>query len=206
MSNNSNTKTNKTLVLFDFDGTITVGDSYLQFIIFSVGIPRFIWGILLTSPYILLYTIKLLSNAEAKQRVTKNFFQGWDEKIFHDKSKQFVEQRLDGMLRKEMVEKIIAHKNSGHDIYVVSASFEEYLQYWTDKMGIQLIGTRLETLQGKLTGHFKTLNCHGPQKVLRIQGKIDLSQYAKIIAYGDSKGDREMLGLAQEKYYKGIKL
>jgi len=40
------------------------------------------------------------------------------------------------------------------------------------------------------------------EKVLRIKEKYDLKEFEKIFAYGDSKGDREMLALAHEGYYK----
>lgn len=53
-----------------------------------------------------------------------------------------------------------------------------------------------------LSGNFATPNCYGEQKAARIRARYDLSQYAEVYAYGDSKGDREMLALATHAYYK----
>lgn len=64
------------------------------------------------------------------------------------------------------------------------------------------IATKLEQKDGKLTGKFNGNNCYGTEKVLRIKEKYNLKEFEKIYAYGDSKGDREMLALAHEGYFK----
>ena len=50
-----------------------------------------------------------------------------------------------------------------------------------------------------------TRNCFGVEKVNRIRQEYDLSQWDFIYAYGDSRGDQEMLDLADERYYKFFK-
>ena len=59
-----------------------------------------------------------------------------------------------------------------------------------------------EIKNGKLTGKFSTKNCFGIEKVNRIKEKYNLSEYNVIYAYGNSSGDKEMLSIANEKYYK----
>jgi phosphoserine phosphatase len=54
----------------------------------------------------------------------------------------------------------------------------------------------------KLSGHLKTKNCYGPEKVRRIREVIDTDEYSTIYAYGDTRGDKEMLELANFKFYK----
>ncbi|STO97295.1 HAD family hydrolase [Helicobacter canis] len=53
-----------------------------------------------------------------------------------------------------------------------------------------------------VSGEFATPNCYGEQKAVRIRARYDLSNYAEIYAYGDSKGDRAMLELATHAFYK----
>jgi phosphoserine phosphatase len=65
-----------------------------------------------------------------------------------------------------------------------------------------IIATRLEIVDNRLTGKLASPNCYGPQKVERIRAALDLSRYGRIFAYGDSRGDREMLALADEKHYR----
>ena len=86
------------------------------------------------------------------------------------------------------------------------------------------MGTQIEVIDGRLTGRFATPNCYGPEKVRRLKEYInekvspvggglegwggkevsptggDLE--GAIIAYGDSRGDKELLAYANEGHYK----
>ena len=73
---------------------------------------------------------------------------------------------------------------------------------WCAKYNLDLIATRLEIQDGKLTGKFATKNCYGMEKVKRIKDAYDLGQYDFVYAYGDSRGDKEMLSIANESYFK----
>lgn len=71
---------------------------------------------------------------------------------------------------------------------------------------IEVIGTKIEVTDGRLTGRFLTPNCYGAEKVRRLQEACprlatERGNY-NVVAYGDSRGDREMLEFADEAYYK----
>lgn len=51
-----------------------------------------------------------------------------------------------------------------------------------------------------LTGNFATDNCYGMEKVRRLKQKYPDRQKFKLVAYGDSSGDREMLDFADEGF------
>ena len=102
------------------------------------------------------------------------------------------------------MEKLQWHQQRGDRIIVVSASMENWLNPWCEMRSLELLSTRLEVEQGMLTGKFATANCHGKEKVNRIRGHVDLDDFEKIYAYGDTDGDREMLMLADEAFYKGF--
>lgn len=74
-----NTTSPSVLVLFDFDGTITLNDSLPDFIQFAIGMSRFLLGLLVLSPGLLLYKIRVLSNDTAKQTLISYYFKGWNE-------------------------------------------------------------------------------------------------------------------------------
>ena len=80
------------------------------------------------------------------------------------------------------MKKIIWHQEQGHKVVVVSASMECWLKKWCEKYSIDLIATRLEIQDGKLTGKFATKNCYGPEKANRIKEVYDLSQFDYIYA------------------------
>ena len=67
---------------------------------------------------------------------------------------------------------------------------------------MELIVTELEVKDGCYTGKIKGKNCLGPQKVVRIKEKYDLSDFDEIFAYGDTSGDKEMLEIADKKHYR----
>ncbi|MEW6712594.1 MAG: HAD family hydrolase [Candidatus Riflebacteria bacterium] len=190
------------LALFDFDGTITTGDSYTELLKFLCGSVRFYLGVIILSPVLILYVLGFLPNYRAKPVVTRFFLRGIRRKEFEEKARCFCEERLEKMVRPAALEKIKWHQQQGHRVVVVSASFEDYLCLWCQPKGLELIGTRLEWQNDRITGKFATANCYGPEKVRRIRQMIDLAACEEIYAYGDSRGDREMLEIAHHKGYR----
>ena len=187
---------------FDFDGTITTDDSLVKFIRFAVGNTKLIWGMTLLSPMLTAYKLKFIPNYKAKQYMLSYFFKGISEEKFMQVANEYSLKHIDTIVRPKAMEKIAWHKDQGHTVVVVSASIECWLKPWCDKNNIDLIATRLEIEDGKLTGKFATKNCYGIEKVNRIKEKYNLAEYSIIYAYGDSSGDKEMLSIANERHYK----
>lgn len=197
---------NKTLVLFDFDGTLTSKDSFICFLLYSEGILRFCLGMACVLPSLILYFLKVITNETAKQEVFRWFYRGRNYDEFKKKSDEFSLKKIPEILRESEEKKLMRHIKEEHEIVLVSASLEDYLSQWCESKGIGCIGTRTEVVDGRLTGKFLTKNCYGLEKVKRIKEKYNLEEYSFIYAYGDSRGDQEMLNLAHEKYYKGKKI
>jgi len=191
-----------TLALFDFDGTITKDDSLLKFIRFVMGGFRFIFGLVVLSPILVAYKLGLIPNHKAKQKMLSWFFKGMSKDAFFKVANEYALLHIDKIVRPKAMEKIAWHKAQGHQVVVVSAAIDCWLKPWCDKNNIDLIATRLEIEDGKLTGKFATKNCYGIEKVNRIKEKYNLEKYSVIYAYGDSSGDKEMLSIANERYYK----
>ena len=157
---------------------------------------------LLLSPILIIYKLNFISNNKAKQIMLSYFFKGMDWQQFQKVAEEYSLKHIDSLLRRKAVERIRWHQEKGHEIVVVSASMECWLKGWCNKNSLALIATKLEISKNKLTGKFSTKNCYGIEKVNRIKEVYDLSDYNIIFAYGDSEGDREMLNIADEKYYK----
>lgn len=190
------------LVLFDFDGTLTTRDSFIEFIKGCKGRVNFIFGFLLLSPVLVLYKAGLIKNWKAKEIVISYFFKGQSDHKFEFCCRNFALERIDQILNPSALSRLMERKNESARIIIVSASVENWIRPWADRMGIELIGTRLEIRDNKLTGRISGKNCYGIEKVNRIKEMIDLSKYEVIEAYGDSSGDHEMMRLATAKYYK----
>lgn len=190
------------LALFDFDKTITSTDSYAELLRFFVGDFRFFLGLLILCPVLLAYKLGLIANYRAKPIVTAWFLKGLPREKFNETAQKFVKTRLAKLVRPQAMQKILWHLQQKHRVVVVSASFEDYLQIWCRQHQLELIGTRLEWIDERITGNFSTPNCYGPEKVRRIKEFLNLEDYDEIYAYGDSRGDREMLEIAHHKGYR----
>ena len=193
---------NNQLSLFDFDGTITTDDSLIKFIRFVVGDTKFILGMTVLSPMLITYKLKLIPNYKAKQMMLSYFFKDMSEEQFQTIAQEYSLKHIDTILRPKAMEKIAWHKEQGHKIVIVSASIVCWLKPWCDKNGLDLIATKLEIKDGIVTGQLLTKNCYGIEKARRVKEKYDLDDYDHIYAYGDSRGDKELLELADESFYK----
>lgn len=191
-----------TLAIFDFDGTITTKDSFLDFIFFCHGVPQTILGIFINSPFLILMILKIYPRGKAKEKIWNHFFGGWPEDKFDSCAKNYVQNHLPKIFRPQAIEKIGWHKTQGHKIVVVSASFENYLSVWCKKEDIDLIATQVEVKNEKITGVFASQNCYGEEKIRRIKEKFNLKNFDYVTAYGDSRGDLPLKTIANEFHYK----
>ena len=148
------------------------------------------------------YKLKLIPNHIAKEKLITYFLKDWNADQFQKLADQYSLYQIDKITRPKAIEKIRWHQVEGHKVVIVSASMECWLKAWCQKNGLDLIATKLEVRGGKLTGKFSTKNCHGIEKVNRIKKSYDLKLYDYIYAYGDSSGDKELLALADESFYK----
>lgn len=190
------------IAFFDFDGTITTSDSFIKFIRFVVGDIRFILGMTVLSPMLVAYKLRLIPNYTAKQAVLSYFFKGMSEAQFQSTARDYSLKNIDAILRPKAMKKIAWHKEQEHKIVVVSASIESWLKPWCNQHGLDLIATKLEIKEGIVTGKLLTKNCYGMEKVRRVKERYNLDDYDHIYAYGDSRGDKELLELADEGFYQ----
>jgi HAD superfamily hydrolase (TIGR01490 family) len=184
------------VVVFDFDGTLTRKDTLLEFIRFACGTPRFIIGFILYSPLIALMFAKLYPNWKAKQKIFSFFFKGCERDVFVRKGKEFI-HRIDSFIREDNVRLLDQYVADGATVYVVSASVVEWVRPWCQKHGAkQVLATEVVSSSGCLTGRFSTKNCYGQEKVNRLLAvEPNRSEYT-LYAYGDSRGDKEMIEFA----------
>ncbi len=190
------------IAFFDFDGTITKEDSTIKFIRYLVGDTKFVIGLLVLFPLMILYKVKIISNNTIKQIIISYYFKGKNFEDFKIKAEYFSLYELNSLIRKKALEKISWHKKNGHIVVIVSASIDLWLRPWCQENDIDLISTVLEINNKIITGKTHKKNCYGPEKVKRILEQYNLADYSYIYAYGNSRGDYEMLDIAHESHYK----
>jgi phosphatidylglycerophosphatase C len=192
----------KKIAFFDFDGTITTKDTLLEIIKFQKGKAAFYAGFLFNAHWLIAYKLKLIPNDRAKQKILSYFFSGMRETVFQEKCDLFADQELPSMIRPGAVTEMEKLLKNGFELVVVSASAGNWIRRWTDRLSIELIATRLEIKNGLITGKIDGRNCHGDQKAVCIKERWDLSEYEAVYAYGDSPGDKPMMALATQSFYK----
>ncbi|HRG10115.1 MAG TPA: HAD-IB family hydrolase, partial [Cyclobacteriaceae bacterium] len=190
------------LVLFDFDGTITNRDSLKDFLFFYHGWAKVCLGFIILSPILALFAVRAIPNHLAKQILLRYFFGKQPLIVFNAKCNNFATQHIPKIIRAGALKRIKQHLSNQETVVVVSASPENWVKPWCDSMGLICIATRLEAKENKITGNYSGNNCYGLEKVRRIKEKFNLLEFKAIIAYGDSRGDWEMLELANHKNYK----
>jgi HAD superfamily hydrolase (TIGR01490 family) len=180
---------------FDFDGTLTTCDTLLAFIRYAKGTPAFLWGFLCHAPLLVLMKLRLYPNYRAKQRLFSWFFKGMSLEAFDALCQRFASDSR-RLLRPEMLQKVEQARAQGAEVLVVSASIDNWVQPFLP--GVTVLGTQIEVADGLLTGRFRSRNCYGQEKVNRILEHFPDRQSYHLTAYGDSRGDKEMLAFADE--------
>lgn len=189
------------VALFDFDGTITSHDTFIRFALFSQGKIKFIKAMLQSMPYLLAWKLHLRSNSQAKERLFKALYEGMDYEEFKEWCILF-RDKINMDLRPETLAMMQWHKAQGHTIAIVSASISDWILPWSQTLGVDhVLATEIELTESqKISGRFSTPNCHGKEKVRRIKEDFMLGSDDEIWAYGDSKGDDEMLSIANHPH------
>jgi phosphatidylglycerophosphatase C len=100
------------------------------------------------------------------------------------------------------------HRQQGHDIVIVSASPQLYVDAMTEDLHADGgLGTRLALdPRGRLTGGYLGKNCRGTEKLRRLDEWIAQRHYPTppvVFAYGNSRGDRRMLSGATHPFNVG---
>ncbi len=190
------------LALFDFDGTLSDRDSFLLFIKKTVGAVRFYSVMAGMSPQICRFLCRRYPNHRLKEDVLTRFFQNWSPDDFSEAAEQFCRDTVPGILRDEGARRLRRHQERGDNVVIVSATPELVLAPWCRTNGLDLLATRMQIVDNRLTGRIEGKNCRGREKVARITGRYRIDDYLEIYAYGDTEGDRPMLAMATKSYYR----
>ena len=196
------------IAAFDFDGTLTKRDTLLPFLRRGLGWPRFLAALLVCSPWLAAFALRLIPNHVAKQKLLLLTLKNRTLAEMDDWTSRWLAHDFPGQLQPWTMARLAEHQQAGHCCVMVSASPDIYLERVAKQMGFDaLLCTDMAVDGGQLTGQMQTPNCHGKQKVVRLQGWIAErfgSTTAAVIeyAYGDTAGDKPMLKLAKHAFYR----
>lgn len=189
---------------FDFDGTLTRRDTLFPFLMYTLGMSVFLRDVLLLSPTLAGYGLGLIRNDIAKEKVFIRCLAGMSVDELRQKGELFAAKVLPNLLRPEAMRRLSWHKQQGHRCVVISASLDLYVRPWAINAGFDdVIATHLQTHEtGLVSGKLDGANCFGPEKVQRLQALLGVRDNYTLYAYGDSRGDRELLSSSDYAYYR----
>ena len=196
---------------FDFDGTLTQRDTFMPFLARGLGWPHFAWAIIRCLPWLAGYALRLVPNDVAKQKLMLATLKGRNTLEMDDWTTRWLANDFPGQLRDWTMARLAWHQQEGHCCVMVSASPNIYLERVAKQLGFDgLICTEMEVTGGHLTGWMRTPNCYGEEKVVRLTAWIkarfgvDSASAVTLYAYGDTAGDKPMLRMAGQAWYRGV--
>ena len=173
-----------------------------EFLRFAVGSPRFYSGFLGLWPHVLSYYVGRIHAGELKQRFLNYYLANFDEQALERLGQDFCEQHLPTLIRADAIKRLKNHHEQCHTVFVVTASLGLWVKPWCDANGVELISTPYSINDQQSPRIQLGNNCKGAEKVSRIKAAVNIEHYEALYAYGDTRGDREMLCLADHAYFK----
>jgi phosphatidylglycerophosphatase C len=200
--------TGQPVAAFDFDGTLTRRDSLLPFLVFVRGLATTARAVVAESPRFGRVLLGRTSRDEAKEALLVRLLSGAELQQLSDSGRAFGERLVTRRLRPAMRRRLDWHRAAGHRVVIVSASPALYLDEAGRRLGVDaVLATELEIgADGRLTGRLAGRNCRGEEKAKRLRTWIGASpdeRPGQLWAYGDSKGDTQMLDMADVAVWVG---
>ena len=196
MSPNKNT-----LAVFDLDSTLTLKDTYLDFLI------RFLLSHLSRMPRtiglpfdVARFKLGQRDNCWLKQRFLNAILGGITRSEVDDFSRRFVDDLFERGMRDSALSRLAEHQSAGDRVILVTASFDFYVRYLAQKLGIdEIIATGAEWKDDALTGKLAGQNCYGVEKLRRLDLALgDARDDYFVTAYSDHHSDMELMRWADK--------
>ena len=190
------------IVAFDFDGTLTIRDSFTAFLRWRAGPAGWAIGLAKMTPALAAY-IGDRDRGRIKAASVREFLHGVDRQALEAEAERYADQVWDRFMRPDALACWKAWGKKGAHRVIVTASPETTVAPFARRLGAEgLLGTQLVfDAQDRVTGAFAGENCRGEEKVRRLRAAYgdDMSLTA---AYGDTSGDTEMITIAAEKGFR----
>jgi phosphatidylglycerophosphatase C len=193
----------------DLDGTLSDGGSVFKWLRFLCGSRATLFAAARLAGPLFVGALRSGSRADhAKERLFMALLTGRDEHTVREASRIFALAHFENHARPRVLERVNWHLRRGHEVVIVSASPQLYVEVVAEHLGVDGgLGTRLAVdARGLLSGGYLGKNCRGKEKMRRLSEWID-ARYPDgaptIYAYGNSRGDRRMLRSATYPYDVG---
>lgn len=193
------------IVAFDFDGTLTVRDSFTQFLRWRAGGGGWLAGLARMAPDLAVYPVDR-DRGRLKASSVREFLRGVPRRQLEADAEAFAGQVWPGFMRYDALACWKDWGAKGAFRVIVTASPETTVAPFARRLEADaLLGTPL-VFDGddRVTGTFASPNCRGEEKVRRLHAAFG-ADMTLAAAYGDTSGDTEMLAIAEEAGFRRFK-
>jgi phosphatidylglycerophosphatase C len=190
------------IVAFDFDGTLTIRDSFTEFLRWRAGSGGWALGLVRMAPAVASYA-RDRDRGRIKAASVKEFLLGVDRPTLEADAERFADRVWPRFMRPDALEVWNDWGDRGAHRVIVTASPETTVAPFARRLGAEsLLGTHLAfDSQDRVTGAFATANCRGEEKVRRLHAAYGPG-LRLAAAYGDTSGDTEMLAIADQPGFR----
>lgn len=190
------------IVAFDFDGTLTIRDSFTEFLRWRAGPGGWTLGLVKLAPALAVYA-RDRDRGRIKAASVKEFLAGETKTALEVEATQFADTVWDRFIRPDALKVWNDWGERGAHRVIVTASPETTVAPFALRLGAEaLLGTPLVfDSEQRVTGAFAGPNCRGLEKVRRLKAAYG-EDMVLTAAYGDTSGDREMLAMAQQPGFR----
>jgi len=187
---------------FDVDGTLTTHDSMVPFLEKLAGRARLLAG-LVRQPVAVASAAVHFDRDRFKEVVVRTAYRGRDVASVEQLGAAYAVSINDTLLRPDTYKRLAWHQRQGHRVVLVSASLGAYLHPLGARLGVDAVLCTEAAVgdDGRYTGELIGENCRGPEKERRLRTWLldNNLEHAELWAYGDSRGDRELLLAAHHR-------
>lgn len=189
------------IALFDLDGTITSKDTLFEFIKFAAGERKFWIGLVVMSPLILLFLLKIYPSEKLKEDFFSFYLKRFSEAELLAKGAEFSRTIMPQIVYPKALEKIAWHKAQNHRVVIITASSSIWLGEWCRMQDIEISATEFEVKNGRYTGKIAGKNNYGKEKAVRVKAMLAEQNYPSSYSYGDTKSDLYYMALTDESVF-----
>ncbi len=188
----------RTFAAFDFDGTLTRSDTLAPFLATVAGRGSVLRALAAESARLALAGAGRGDRDVVKERVLTRVLAGRSYAAVAAAGRLFGAELARSAITTEGRDRIAWHLREGHEVVIVSASLDVYLDEVARTLGVaHVLCTSLGVDErGRCTGKLRGANCRGAEKATRLRALLG-DDDVELWAYGNSGGDDEMLALAQ---------
>ena len=184
------------IIAFDFDGTLTIRDSFTEFLRWRAGPGGWALGLVRLAPALAAYA-RDRDRGRIKAASVKEFLLGVDRQTLEADAARFADLTWPRFMRPDALAVWNDWGVRGAHRVIVTASPETTVAPFARRLNADaLLGTPLVfDTDNRVTGAFAGPNCRGEEKVRRLRAAYG-EDIRLAAAYGDTSGDREMLAIA----------